>query len=195
MKIEAFTRLRAMSITKGNNYPDVEKDIENILYEEASRFKILNFHKKQILLSVKFHGTIYLLATMDAGIEEFREDRKTGYLTDCAKSVDAFIHLNAKGVVEGIWVAKKIRGKGYGKVLYRVAHENSTAGISSSRDLSESSLATWLSLYKEENINLIWNKRKINRKDVVIKGLSLKVRGKELTAPNEPAFYFVWPKA
>lgn len=203
MRIYAAQRLYSMAIHQGDNYSLGAKVAKAYLTRDAMRrFKVLQTHGTQALVaSVNAAGTIYMLVSCSNeekfkdlmwGFQHAKQDTMAEH---GAKSVDAMISLH-RGEVGMIWVDKNLRGRGFGKALYNVAHKYSKQGIKSSTGLGTMSLAVWLSLFKSNKKIELWVDRKpVSRKDVRVSGLHIAVPGHaDLTLRDAPNFTFRWPK-
>lgn len=203
-KVEAASRLQAMRISKGDNFKAGRKTAQAFLEQEPDYpLEVLQVHKSQVLIAKPSkHSTYYMLATCDserAAQALPKAVRKGSALNTLGVlSVDALIgvYLNA---VNSIWVSEAIRGKGYGKALYKVAYRYSKRGISSSLFLGSMSLAVWISLIKEfpKKIYLdVIGYGKVKASDLEIKGLNIlaPAYGLNLTSPKGPDFRIRWSK-
>lgn len=184
-----------MSIMPGDNYEGGIHAVDALLKSPCSEWKLLNAGNPAVAERVtsKEHSYAYL----SGGITSIP---RSGTLKDAGvTSVDAVITVITKSeTVSTVWVASKLRGKGYGKALYELAHARARTHLMSSDDLGTMSLAVWLSLYAKHPSILIRldGIRKVPRSRVKIKNLTIEVEGEEypLTDSNGPDFKFWWPK-
>lgn len=196
MKIEAGNRLKAMSITKGDNYEEGQSVADSLLNSKCSEWKILKTGS-QVVAQRTEDKTVSFAYMTGVGLKTLP---KSGTLKEAGiTSVDAFIRILLRGEsISTVWVSSKMRSKGYGKSLYELAHSHSKRGLTSSQDLGTMSLALWLSLYRKyPSIKIrIGGIRAVDRSRVHIKDLHIEVDGEDaaLTDPDGPDFTFWWPK-
>lgn len=195
MKINAAQRLRAMPITKGDNYEEGQDVANSLLNSRCSEWEILKTGNQIVVEQTSENLRRFAYATGDV-----KTLPKSGTLAGAGiTSIDAFITIVTRGEsVSAVWVASKMRSKGLGKSLYELAHTHSKKGLTSSDDLGTMSLALWLSLYqKHPSIKIrIDGIKSVDRSRVHIKGLDINVDGEDeaLTNPDGPDFTFWWPK-
>lgn len=201
----AYHRLEAMRITKGDNFRQGARDAELYLTNiPCADFELLQKHENHLLLLSKLSGaSVYLLVRCDLKrTDDVLSELKKGSHSLKAvgvQAVEAFIELFGP-VVNTVWVAKSLQGRGYGKALYKTAYNYSMKGIESSQALGTMSLAVWISLMKENKSIYLdvgrFGKAKLT--DLVIYPDDLEIiwRDKDLilTSDRGPDFSFRWPK-
>jgi hypothetical protein len=200
MKVHAAQRLGAMKIAKGDNLHYGASLAKKYLGSvPAYDFELLYQHNNQLVLLAR--DMSFLVTCVDQqsanqlAQEVGRSEKPLKRLG--AASIDAFVSVTLDGVVEAVWVAPNLRGKGYGIGLYKLAHQLSRDGIESSDKLGSMSLATWLRIYKSvPKVQLVVDGTVVPRKNVEVEGLDITVKGFEhpLTDPKGPTFMFRWPR-
>lgn len=196
IQLKAATRLQAMRIVPGDNYEEGQFEADSEL-EGLARAWTVKKKKAGWALLITNDGKTKRYAICTTVKDFKRLDPNLSLGESGIESVDAFITITKTGEVASVWVTESARGKGVGKALYQLAHDDSYKGIHSSLKLGTMSVGLWLSMYKANSeIQIAVGSRVIPRDDVTINGLNIGVRGEPhpLTDPQGPDFTFRWPK-
>jgi GNAT superfamily N-acetyltransferase len=150
------TRLHAMVVKRGSNYPDKQalSDIDSALHQSAKKYTLVDLQPQKglaVFLYTQSGRHTLLLASVHPGFRWAPQYYlKDSGVTKIVGLMHAFVgHAGEPDTVHAVWVEKTSRGKGLGMLLYEKAHSVSESGIGSSRDIGTMSLATWIRLYQK----------------------------------------------
>lgn len=211
MRIKAASRLTAMYIRRGDNYPGGAQENSKLLKCDTAYSRILTNYGDMVFLETSDHEydcQVFLLCKIGCAFSDFKahweESDRHNYHDSlkCCGAIDVIGHIQLDReekpqMIGSLFINKKYRNRGFGRGLYIAAHQFTAGGIKSSNDLGTMSFATWLSLYRDyPKIQFYVGSKLISRNDLIIKGTDIRwVSSKglvNLTSSKNPEFTFVW---